>query len=303
MNAASPYALYLGRLSPNSQRSITSQLKSIAQLLNWSPEDAQERFHQIDYRQASHIKALLVKQDWSARSINRAMIAIRGIVKTAVLSGLVPEMQSIQLQAIGKVKHGEHQGNALSPKQVDALFKQLEHERSEIGLRNLCIFALLLGTGLRRSELIALRISDYAPEKHTLHIAKGKGNKSRTVFLPVWTEAYLKTWLQCRGDESGPLINRVYRSGRIAKDKAVTDSGIYALTRKMLRLIGVEGVSPHDLRRTFITRLLQQNVDLNTVRQMAGHADISTTIMYDKRDHEVMQQAAAKLSYSRRGRK
>jgi len=64
-----------------------------------------------------------------------------------------------------------------------------------------------------------------------------------------------------------------------------------------LSAIGIERVSPHDLRRTFITRLLEQNVDLNTVRQMAGHADISTTIMYDKRSEKVMQQAASLLSY------
>jgi len=54
------------------------------------------------------------------------------------------------------------------------------------------------------------------------------------------------------------------------------------------------------LRRTFITRLLEQNVDLNTVRQMAGHADIATTIMYDKRDQQVMQKAASQLSYKQK---
>ena len=70
--------------------------------------------------------------------------------------------------------------------------------------------------------------------------------------------------------------------------------------RKSLAAIGVEGVSPHDLRRTFITRLLEQNVDLNTVRQMAGHADIATTIMYDKRDQQVMQKAASQLSYKQK---
>ena len=56
-------------------------------------------------------------------------------------------------------------------------------------------------------------------------------------------------------------------------------------------------VTPHDLRRTYITQLLDQGIDLNTVRQMAGHADISTTVIYDKRDDKAMQQAAKTLSY------
>ncbi|MEI8646864.1 tyrosine-type recombinase/integrase [Paraglaciecola sp. Hal342] len=51
------------------------------------------------------------------------------------------------------------------------------------------------------------------------------------------------------------------------------------------------------MRRTYITRLLEQNIDLNTVRLMAGHEDISTTVVYDKRDNKVMQKAASSLSY------
>ena len=93
---------------------------------------------------------------------------------------------------------------------------------------------------------------------------------------------------------------RIVRGGHIQHDSKLSSSFIYSLIRKSLAAIGVEGVSPHDLRRTFITRLLEQNVDLNTVRQMAGHADIATTIMYDKRDQQVMQKAASQLSYKQK---
>ena len=60
MDAACPYALYMGRLAPNSQRSIASQLNSIAAMLDWPEHERQERFHHIDYQQASHIKAMLL---------------------------------------------------------------------------------------------------------------------------------------------------------------------------------------------------------------------------------------------------
>ena len=118
MNAACPYTLYLGRLAPNSQRSIASQLNSIADLLRWPEKKREMMYHKIDFQQASHIKALLIANGWSARSINRAITAIRSIVSVAVMSGLAPEIQLVQLRAISKVSHGAHDGKPLSVKQV-----------------------------------------------------------------------------------------------------------------------------------------------------------------------------------------
>ena len=300
MDAACPYTLYMGRLAPNSQRSIASQLNSIAAMLDWPEHERQERFHHIDYQQASHIKAMLLTKGWAARSINRAMTAIRNIVKVAVMTGIAPEAQVIQLQAITKVKHGSHKGTPLTAQQVNKLFKHLNADKSATGKRNAAIVTILLGSGLRRSELVALRYGDFSVEANTLHIEKGKGNKSRTVYLPDWTAKGLLDWLKIRGDGDGFLFVRIVRGGHIQHDSKLSSSFIYSLIRKSLAAIGVEGVSPHDLRRTFITRLLEQNVDLNTVRQMAGHADIATTIMYDKRDQQVMQKAASQLSYKQK---
>ena len=296
MNAAYPYALYLGRLAPNSQRSIASQLNSIADMMGWTDEERTDKYHHIDFQQATYIKTKLITQGWSARSINRAMIAIRSIVKIAVLSGLVPEMQSIQLRAISKVNHGKHDGKPLSTEQVNKLLIKLQRDKSVLGIRNYALISTLLGTGLRRSELVALLVEDFI-EGTALVVKKGKGNKSRTVHLPAWTQLALNQWLALRSKSNGHLFVRVAKGGNIKHNTALSSCSIYSLTKKSLASIGIEGVSPHDLRRTFITRLLEQNVDINTVRQMAGHEDISTTIMYDKRNEKVMQEAASLLSY------
>ena len=79
MNAACPYALYLGRLAPNSQRSIASQLNSIADMMGWTDEEREDKYHLIDFQQATYIKTKLITQGWSARSINRAMIASKSL--------------------------------------------------------------------------------------------------------------------------------------------------------------------------------------------------------------------------------
>jgi integrase/recombinase XerD len=296
MSTACPCALYLGRLSPTSRSSIASQLNSVAKLMNW-PDDYGSYFAKIDYQQALVIRTVLTNAGWQPRSVNRAMIAIRGIIKVAVMMGQADQKEAAHIATIDRLKHPEHQGTPLSAKQVNQLFTLLERGRCAVAKRNVAVFALLLGTGLRRSELVALLLSDYNRRDHTLLVRNGKGNKSRLLFLPIWCQEHIAVWLRERRLEDGFLLCKTYTSGKVVPDVGMTVSSVYRLIKQKLTAIGVPNVSPHDMRRTFITRLLEQNVDINTVRQMAGHADIRTTTVYDKRDHQFMKQAAQTLSY------
>ncbi|QUN06356.1 site-specific integrase [Shewanella yunxiaonensis] len=297
MTTATPYALYLSRLAPNSQRSIASQMRSIARLMDWPDVTMGKQLSSIDYQQAMQIRALLIHEQWSARSINRAMTAIKSIVKVAALMGKADMQQVAHIASITHMKHGAHQGNPLNAAQVTQLFELLGKRRGLYGLRTLAIFALFLGTGLRRSELAALTMADYDSSTSTITVVAGKGNKSRVLFLPVWVEQHISAWLKLRGRQAGYLICKCTITGQFAVDEPVSSDTLYRLVKDKLSAIGVLGASPHDLRRTFITRLLEQNVDINTVRQMAGHADISTTTIYDKRGDAFMREAAATLDY------
>ncbi|MGI5308190.1 tyrosine-type recombinase/integrase [Rheinheimera sp. WS51] len=300
MSTVCPCALYLGRLSPTSRSSIASQLKSIAKLMGW-PDDYAPYFAKIDYQQALMIRAVLTSAGWQPRSINRAMIAIRGIVKVAVMTGVADQKDAAHIATINNLKHPEHQGTPLTAKQVNQLFDMLANGNSAVSKRNITVFALLLGTGLRRSELVSLILSDYDRRNHTLLVRHGKGNKSRVLFMPKWCQEHMAEWLRIRKLEDGYLLCKTYTNGKIVTDVGLTVSAVYRLTKSKLTAIGVPNVSPHDMRRTFITRLLEQNVDINTVRQMAGHADISTTTVYDKRDHQFMKKAALTLCYKSTG--
>ncbi|MCF2949263.1 tyrosine-type recombinase/integrase [Paraglaciecola aquimarina] len=299
MDKPSPYALYMGTLAPNSRRSIQSQLNKIADIMEWPPDSREQMFHQVDYQIACRIKVELAQQGSSGKTINRAMSTIRNIVKVAVLMGVIPENQLIQLSSIKHEKSPQYQGNPLNATQVMALLSYLDLDKSVVGFRNKAIFGLLLGAGLRRSELVALKLNDLTLAENRLIVQKGKGNKRRIAFLPDWCVERLHTWLLLRGNEGEYLFNPVNRTKRINIKLGITTETIYQLVRSVSNHVGLNNLSPHDLRRTFITRLLEQDVDLNTVRQMAGHADISTTIIYDKRDQAVMQKAAAKLSYNK----
>lgn len=330
MNTACAYTLYLNKLSLTSQRSIQSQIRSIGQRLSWLPDDIAQNIQSIDYQTALRIQAMLVSERCSARSINRAMTAIKGIVKIAVILGKVEQLQYLQIQSISNLRHGEHEGSPLTADQAAILLEVMQNAESPLSIRNAAIATLLLATGLRRSELSMLQLIHFDQEEQTLFVAKGKGNKSRTVFLPQWVMQFLERWLNIRSNKNGYLFCAV-----LAQQKAVLNlsanrklaaeikqnisllsqlkavpkvvpvdvssgldpSTIYRIVQSTTKAIGLEGVSPHDLRRTFITRLLEQNVDINTVRQMAGHAGIATTTIYDKRDKRFMKSAAEQLNY------
>ena len=77
--------------------------------------------------------------------------------------------------------------------------------------------------------------------------------------------------------------------------KGLSPSGLTYILKSLQTLADIPSFTPHDMRRTFITQLLENGVDLNTVRQLAGHSDVSTTVRYDKRDIEWQKQASQNI--------
>lgn len=322
------YALYLDRLSSNSRKSIQSQFNTIGHILQWPKAEIPTRIQVLDYESAMYCRSQMVAAGMATRSINRAMIALKGLMKVSVLVGNVNQMQLLQIQSIPNLKCGEHHGTPLTSQQATKLLNHLEGAKSSLEIRNASIIAILLGTGMRRSEIISLRMQDLHIVESSLYIAKGKGNKSRSAFIPCWVHPFLNKWIEVRGNSTGYLFCNVLSRSKTSKSnhviqpldtfkgsslaglkfvQKVTDvdvnsnmdgSTIYRIVRNTTSMLGLENISPHDFRRTFITRLLELNVDLNTVRQMAGHASISTTTLYDKRDKRFMQQAANRLNFT-----
>ena len=166
-----------------------------------------------------------------------------------------------------------------------------------LGIRDAAIISLLYGCGLRRAELVALELGDYNKEENEL-VVRGKGNKQRAV--PVGNAApVVEDWLGIRGYEPGPLfwgLGNRNRRGRL------TDQAVYNMLRRRAKLGGVEKLSPHDFRRTFVGDLLDAGADIVTVQKMAGYADPATTSRYDRRDSRARRKAASLLHvpYTRR---
>lgn len=88
-----------------------------------------------------------------------------------------------------------------------------------------------------------------------------------------------------RGELAGPLFCRIHKGGVVTTER-LTDQSVYYIMKRLIGLTGVENFSPHDLRGSFISYLLDNGEDIKTVAAIVGHADVRTTASYDRRGEE-----------------
>jgi len=297
MNTETPCALYLQRLAESGRRSMLSQLTVVRKMMEWPAPTEDQPFHTLGYVEIECLKRKRFAEGKSPRTINHLLNGLKSIVKTALLMGLVDEKQWIQVQAVKPLKLDNHpHGKALVSSGVRQLLAQCRKDTRPIGVRDTAILAVFLATGLRRSELAKLQLENYEIKEQKVNIISGKGNKSRCQFLPDWVIPELNKWLKVRGRIDGSLFNP-FNGGKVNITKPISASTIYHVVTSRTAEIDGQQCTPHDLRRTYISELLTQEVDLLTVSKMAGHASVTTTQIYDKRGSQFMQQAIAKLKY------
>ena len=105
----------------------------------------------------------------------------------------------------------------------------------------------------------------------------------------------LKDWMKIRGNEPGPVFLEVNKGSNLVEGKRITTQAIYYLLKSRAKRAGIEKFSPRDIRRTFVSDLLEAGVDIATVDRMAGHSSVVTTARYDRRPEQTKQRAAMLL--------
>jgi integrase/recombinase XerD len=219
--------------------------------------------------------AELVRRGLSARSQARALSAIRS------LHALLVAERIAELDATDEIdapRPGRRLPGLLSHDEVDRLLAGPD-VRSPAGRRDRAMLELLYATGLRVSELVSLHLNDVNLETRVL-IARGKGNKERIVPVGAPAAEAVKAYLSTARE-------RLLR-GRRSKDLFVTPrggrmtrQGFAKVLDRQARRAGIRRrISPHKLRHSFATHLLEGGADLRAVQEMLGHADVSTTQIY-----------------------
>ena len=292
---SSPVDVFLNRLSPGSRRGFRIDLEHIARFLS----DGQVSFREFDwaslsYSDTSRVRQMLVER-FSPRSANHGLCALRGVLKEAWRLGLVPHEQYSRAVDLGQIRGDSRPvGRVLSLEELVTLFRTCKEDASPAGIRDAAMLAILYGTGLRRSELVALNLDDYSKKDGILTV-HGKGNTFRLAYAVGETKVMLDRWLEERGCSDGPLFTSINKTGQLNTSRLTPEAVRFILLQRAEQA-NVPPFSPHDLRRTTATHLLEKGVDLAVVQKMLGHKQISTTIVYDRRGEKAKQKAAHTLN-------
>jgi integrase/recombinase XerD len=217
----------------------------------------------------------LYRRNLDSRSVARHLVTIRHFFRFLLLEGAIEGDPAANIES---PKFRQSLPEFLSVDEVDRLLRQPD-KNDVVGIRDRAMIELMYSTGLRVSELCGLRVSDLQMEPGCLRCI-GKGNKERLV--PVGKRAleavrdYLRDARQAlsRGVASPYLFlnQKGHKLNRIAFWKILGEYGRKAGLRKSL--------TPHMLRHSFATHLLDRGADLRSVQMMLGHSDISTTQIY-----------------------
>jgi site-specific recombinase XerD len=187
-------------------------------------------------------------------------------------------------------------GRVVKVDEIATLFETCAKDSNRaLGNRDIAILAMLYGAGLRRAEVAELQVENVNIAEGRCKVI-GKGNKERTVFLPPGTVNAVVEWLVNRGVKPGYLFNRVRKSGFVVVGRAINAQTVYDIVRLRHKKAGIKPFSPHDLRRSFISELLDAGVDLSTIARQVGHSNVQITARYDRRDEATQQRGVLQLN-------
>ena len=214
----------------------------------------------------------LAGENLSENSKRRAISALRGFYKFLQFDGYIVKNPAEDLVAPQK---GSYLPKFLNQNDVESLLA-VPDVSTEIGLRDKAILELMYACGLRVSEVVDLKMSDIDADSGIL-TCKGKGSKTRKVPIGKSAVEWTKRYLILRRKKQNIEINNLFVnfSGR-----PINRQTIFKFIKEYAEKIGLEDVSPHTLRHSFATHLVQNRADIRSVQQMLGHADISTTQIY-----------------------
>ncbi len=256
-----------------------------------------ERWSELDASLLEGFFAWLGAQSYKTTSMSRKLASVRSFLHFLFREEV---LHSDLAEHVHQPKVGQRLPKALPEADVQSLLEAVRRAGdTPTGLRDIALLELLYATGLRVSELVALNVNDLNLTTGTLRCT-GKGNKERE--LPLYKTAVLaldrylregRIFLQRNAEETALFLNR---NGR-----RLTRQGVWAILRQYARAASLEALTPHTLRHTFATHLLDGGADLREVQHFLGHSSITSTQIYthvsNRRKREVYDRAHPRAHY------
>lgn len=289
-----PAKVWLSSL--NSSVSIKNYTYALTKLCRLLGVEDHLKFNwaEFDYVRLLELKKILIDNNTMPSSINTYLGAMKSVAREAWRLEIIATDTFMRIQDVKRVK-GESKptGRALEALELKSLVRPRTRNNNPIELRDSAIIAVAYGAGLRREEITKLMLSDLNENKL---LVQGKGRVIKYVYLPDFSLKVLKRWIKVRGNEKGALFTKVLKGGHIKLDRISTRT-IGDITKKRYISTGNKHFSPHDLRRSFATNLLDSGVDISLVQKLMRHKKIETTRIYDMRGEKAKAAAVELLPF------
>jgi len=260
-----------------SQHSKRAYKKSLIDFLAWHETEGNPGLNKAVVQR---YKSRLIEANISHAVINQRMAAIRKLAQEALDNGLINQTIGSGIANVKGVKaQGVRAGNWLTKEQAQELINAPDSTTLK-GLRDRAILAVMLGAGLRRSEVAALSFEQIQQREARWVILDlvGKGGRVRTVPIPCWTKAAIDHWSEAAGIHSGLVFRRIRKGGSLAGD-SMTSQAIYNALQEYAAPLGIK-IAPHDCRRTFARLAYKGKAPIEQIQHSLGHASIKTTEIY-----------------------
>ena len=261
----------------SSQHTRRAYEQALEEFLIWLSSDPSSSFTKAavqKYRTELHIKEL------APSSINVRMSAIRKLAREAADNDLLaPEIAAGIGRVRGVRRTGVRLGSWLTREQADQLLKAPDLGTVK-GARDAALLAVLLGSGLRRSEAVALTFGHIQQRNGRWVIADlvGKHGRIRTIPVPDWVEGAIKRWGDAAAISDGRIFRPVDKKGRVGT-QSLSPQAVFWILRTYAAGIGLS-VSPHDMRRSFAHFAYDGQAALEQIQFSLGHASVVTTEIY-----------------------
>lgn len=272
-----------------SKKTIISYENDLNLFNNYLKENKIINIKNIDYSTIRKYLSYLHDNKYEATSVSRKISALRSFFKYNIKENTITNNP---MTLISNPKKEKKLPKYLNYEELEKLLNSIEINTKE-GIQERLILELLYSTGIRVSELVNIRIKDIKIKENQINIL-GKGNKERIVLFGEKAKELIKEYLNMYKEEfKGNILNEYLLINK--KGKQLTTNKVELIVKDALRKSALKiNISPHTLRHTFATHMLDNGADLKSVQELLGHENLKTTAIYTHISNERLKQVFLK---------